>query len=251
MSEVLWYYEEAGRQSGPVSHAALCEAIGQGRLPRGARVWRAGMAGWQPWDAQPELAALAATPPAAPPPLAPPPPGWGPPASGAPRPTAPGAAQATARPGGLDRVEVLPTILLSVVTLGIYGLVKFYQCGVAYARRLPARPSSFTRLFWIYLALGVATVPGHYLSTALGVLLALGHLGAGALLLHEVLLSRGALVAATGVRADLATPVTHQLLWVGGMVLSTILIGLFLLVAQAVVFFSDHDKLADALARRG
>jgi uncharacterized RDD family membrane protein YckC len=85
MGEVLWYYEEAGKQAGPISHTAMAEAIRGGRLPPGSRVWRAGMAGWQPWEAVAELAALA-PPPAGPPPLAAPPagsPGWGPPPGGA------------------------------------------------------------------------------------------------------------------------------------------------------------------------
>lgn len=88
MSEVLWYYEEGGKQAGPISQAAMAEAISGRRLPPGSRVWRAGMAGWQPWEAVAELAALAPPPPVdAPPPLGapPPPPGWGaPPAGGQP-----------------------------------------------------------------------------------------------------------------------------------------------------------------------
>lgn len=87
MSEVLWYYEDAGKQAGPISQAAMGDAIRTGRLAGGSRVWRAGMAGWQPWEAVPELAALAAPPPVgSPPPLAAPPPapGWGAPQPGAP-----------------------------------------------------------------------------------------------------------------------------------------------------------------------
>lgn len=88
MSEVLWYYEEAGKQAGPISQAALAEAIRSGRLPAGSRVWKAGMAGWQPWEGVAELAAFAAPPPAgSPPPLAGPPPaptGWGAPPAGPP-----------------------------------------------------------------------------------------------------------------------------------------------------------------------
>jgi uncharacterized RDD family membrane protein YckC len=86
MSEMLWYYEEGGKQAGPISHAAMAEAIRGGRLPAGSRVWRAGMAGWLAWEALPELAALAPPPPVgAPPPLSAPPPappGWGAPPGG-------------------------------------------------------------------------------------------------------------------------------------------------------------------------
>jgi hypothetical protein len=89
VEEVLWYHEEAGRQAGPVTASALEASIRAGLLPPGARVWRAGMAGWAPWESVPELAALA-TPPA-PPPLgaaAPPGPPQGPPGWGAPPPGA-------------------------------------------------------------------------------------------------------------------------------------------------------------------
>lgn len=91
MSDALWYYEEAGKQAGPISHAAMADAIRGGRLQAGSRVWRAGMAGWQAWEAVGELAGLAAPPPAgAPPPLSAPPSaapqGWGPPSGTAPFP---------------------------------------------------------------------------------------------------------------------------------------------------------------------
>ncbi|HET9552116.1 MAG TPA: DUF4339 domain-containing protein, partial [Anaeromyxobacteraceae bacterium] len=80
MSEALWYYDEAGKQAGPITGAAVREAITSGRLAPGTRVWTAGMAGWQPWETVPELAALAAPP--APTTLVspPPPPGFPPPA---------------------------------------------------------------------------------------------------------------------------------------------------------------------------
>jgi len=68
MAESLWYYEDAGRPAGPVSEAALAEAIRQGRLARGQRVWTAGQATWVAWESLPSLAALA------PPPEVPPPP---------------------------------------------------------------------------------------------------------------------------------------------------------------------------------
>jgi TM2 domain-containing membrane protein YozV len=124
MSEVLWYYEEGGRQAGPISHAAMAEAIQGRRLPPGSRVWRAGLAGWQPWEALPELAALAPPPPAgAPPPLsAPPPPlatsaqapgqgpGWGAPPPG---------------PGGGPPKQRLVYILLALF-LGFLGVHNFY-----------------------------------------------------------------------------------------------------------------------------
>jgi len=94
MDEALWYYEDGGRPAGPVSEAALAEAIRQGRLARGQRVWTAGQAGWLAWEAIPRLAALApAAEPSAPPAVPPGPPvGDRPAAPGGdlPQPTEPG-----------------------------------------------------------------------------------------------------------------------------------------------------------------
>jgi uncharacterized RDD family membrane protein YckC len=82
MSEVGWYYDQAGQQTGPVGQASLIELIRSGRIAPGTRVWRAGLAGWAPWETLPELA----PPPGAPPPLQvppyPAPPAGAPPFSG-------------------------------------------------------------------------------------------------------------------------------------------------------------------------
>lgn len=158
MSEVLWYYEEAGKQAGPISQAAMAEAIRGGRLPAGARVWRAGMAGWQAWETLAELAALAPPPPAgSPPPLggqpgapagwgAPPPPpqpaqgwgqpqggqGWGPPPGTAPfppnsyaadvlAPGAPGALYPKAPLGGRFVAAILDNLVSSIPAVLLVG----------------------------------------------------------------------------------------------------------------------------------
>lgn len=70
MDESSWYFEEAGRQAGPVERTVIEEMIRAGRMARRARVWKEGMAGWQPWESVPELAAVAApSAPGGPPPL--------------------------------------------------------------------------------------------------------------------------------------------------------------------------------------
>lgn len=266
MGDPLWFYEEAGKQAGPVTQAALADAIRTGRLAAGMRVWRAGMAGWLPWEQAPELVALVAPPPLAPPPEAAArpepgpghaaPQGWGPPAApggwGAPPPPGPSAgAPGPMAAAGMARVEVRLTILFTVLTLGLYGLVKFYQCGMAYARLVPARPSGFERLFWLHLGLALAGILADVVSGPLGIAFGLGSLVAGLFLLGEVLAARAALVAASGARVELASDGTHKALWVAGELLAVLVVGIFLLAAQAVLFFGDHDKLADALARRG
>ena len=71
MSEVGWYWDNAGQQAGPLGQPALAELIQSGRIARGTRVWRPGLAGWAAWESVPELAGLA-PPPSGPPPLQPP-----------------------------------------------------------------------------------------------------------------------------------------------------------------------------------
>jgi len=264
MAEALWYYEDGGKQAGPVSGPALEEAIRSGRIAPGMRVWRAGMTGWLPWDSLPELAGLRPPPPtpaSLPPAQAPSPwsqPGAAPPPQAGPSPwsqPAPGpAAGAPAGWGGaaaaIEPANVVLTVLLSVVTFGIYGLVKFYQCGQSYGRLAPGRPAGFERLFWIYLGLSIGGVVGNLIFTPLGILLGIGSFVAGIFTLNEVLAARQAAVVATGARVDLTGDGTHKALWIGGSLLAVVVIGLFALMAQAVLFFQDHDKLAAALGRR-
>jgi len=253
MSESLWYYEDGGKQAGPIGAEALAEAIRSGRLARGMRVWRAGMATWQAWEAVPELAALAAPPQAAPsapipwsaPGAAPPPspaagqPGWG-----------PAPLQTTLPPGTIEPVGVPLTILLSVVTLGIYGLVKFHQCGTAYARLSPARPSAFERFFWIYLGLSLGSVVANLVFGPLAIAVVIASFVAGIFVLNEVLAARDAAQLATGARVVLTSATTHKVLWIGGTLLTMVGVGLLVLLVQAVLFFQDHDHLAAALGRR-
>lgn len=76
MSEVGWYYDNAGQQVGPLEQAALVELIRSGRVAPGTRVWRPGLATWTAWESVLDLSSQVARP-AGPPPL-------GPPAAGAP-----------------------------------------------------------------------------------------------------------------------------------------------------------------------
>lgn len=118
MAEPLWYYEDAGKPAGPVSEAALGEAIRLGRLPPGARVWTAGMGGWVPWETIPSLAA----PPPAPAPSAPAPGGWSPPAA---PPSGPGwsppsrEAVAASAAGLFPRAPLLPRLLAAFVDTAV------------------------------------------------------------------------------------------------------------------------------------
>src|SRR5439155_10241527 len=120
--EAMWYYESAGQPAGPIAESALRELLRSGELSPGARVWRAGMAGWQPARSAPGLE---------------------------------GAAAARHR---LARVDLLFVVLLSLVTLGVYGAVKFYQAAKAYQALAPARASSFDTLFWSCVGIATAGV---------------------------------------------------------------------------------------------
>jgi len=125
MAEALWYYEDAGKPAGPVSEAALAEAIRQGRLTRGQRVWTAGQSGWVAWEALPALAALAPPEPAiAPTSPATTPSGWSPPEA---PPTAGGwspppatSAGAAAPPGLYPRAPPWPRIAAALLD-GLIG----------------------------------------------------------------------------------------------------------------------------------
>ncbi len=272
MAEALWYYEEEGRQAGPVSGAALEEAIRGGRLARGMRVWRAGFPGWLPWEQVPELAAFAPPPPPAAAPAGPAPEPWSQPGAAPPR--APGAdpwersapqAGPTPAPqpdawgqpaagGPLRPVGAVKTLLLSVVTLSIYGLVKFYQCGTAYEQVGQVARPRFARLFWIYLGLALLGVLTSWYRPV-SMVLSIGSVVLGALALRAALDARDAVVRATGARADLLPAQTLLAVWVGAQVVmvatqgsSQLLafLGAVALIFQAWRFFSDHDALAAA-----
>jgi len=260
MAEALWYYEENGKQAGPVSGAAIEEAIRSGRIAPGTRVWRAGLAGWLPWDTLPELAALA-RPPAPPPAPAPTPwsqPGAAPPPPvppAGPAPGSPGWSSPAAAGGPLQPVGVVPTILLSVVTFSIYGIYRFRQCAKAYERLAGVARSRFDAPFWAHVGLMVAAIATVWLKP-LSIALAVGSTVAGYFALTACLEARDAVVRSAGVRADLLPAKTHRLVWVGAKLVSAIpsmalaFLGLLGVVFQAVRFFDDHDKLAAALGGR-
>jgi hypothetical protein len=206
-----WYYQSAGQQAGPLSEAALREMLRSGQLSPEAQVWRQGMAGWQPARSVPELAAVA-----------------------------PGA-------GPVQPVDLPLLIGLSIVTFTVYGVVKFYQAAKAY-ELLAARRSSFDTLFWTYVGLAagalVLGIPFHPLGAVLG----LGSAVVSVLVLNEVLTLRAEVLRSRGLRLDLTSDAAHRVLFIVGIVASTFLVGLALLLAQAVLFFQDHNKIAAALS---
>ena len=251
-----WWYEQDGQQAGPVTAAAIGRLAAEGRVGPSHRVWRDGMSGWEPLGKVPELAeALRAAHPAtpAPPPLSPPPPsGFGAPQvpqGSAPSPAGVGApvAQTVPASGLFEEISPGVVVLLSIVTFGIYGLVKFHQTGKGY-EALAGRTSSFTRDFWLAVGLGVASALTVH-TIFLGGPLSIASLVFSVLALSEALNLREELVRNAGIRPRLTEPGTHKVLFVAGCVLSPILVGIVLLLVQAWKWFSDWNEVGAALAR--
>jgi len=233
-----WWYESGGRQAGPETAAFLHQLLVSGRVNAATRVWRSGMAGWAPIGEVAELAPMlgavaAAIPPslqAPPPPLAPAPPAYG-------------------SAGAFEETSVGLLILLTIVTFGIYGLVKFYQTGKAY-ERLAGRESKFTLYFWLFIGLGFL---GFFLNAASGFV---GVPVAIAALVFQVLTLDQALdVREEGMRRwSIAVPVTsgstHKTFLILGMVLSVILVGLVFTLIQAIKWFQDWNAIGQVARGR-
>ena len=244
-----WWYEQDGQQAGPATAAAIARLVAEGKLGPAHRVWRDGMAGWEPLGSVPELAPAleAARPPPGPPPLSAPPPGPGrppvPPSPfGQPGPWAPPAGVVAAP--ALEPVSVSAVVLLSIVTFGIYGLVKFHQTGKAY-EALAGRASHFSRDFWLFVGLGVASFVLHQ-AAFLGIPLAIASLVFQVLTLNEALALRAEGVRRAGTRPELTPDGTHRALFISGILLSWLLVGLVLLLVQAAKWFSDWNAFVAA-----
>jgi hypothetical protein len=255
-----WWYEQDGQQAGPVTAAAIARLVAEGRLGPTQRVWRDGMAGWEPLGTVPELADALLPPQPAPPPLAAQPPAFGhphPPRGAQAGPTAGAWDQAGAgwgpagapAPRPIEEISPAVVIILSIVTFGIYGLVKFHQTGKGY-ERLAGRPSTFGRDFWIFVGLGLAG-PFLFHTPILGGPLCIASLVFGVLALSEALALRDEVIRRESLRADVTGAGTHKVLYVIGAVLSPILLGLVVLLVQAAKWFGDWNAVGAALAARG
>lgn len=224
MADTLWYFEDSGRQAGPLGEAALRDLIRSGRLGREARVWRSGMAGWQPWPTVPELAQAEGGP-------------SSPPSRAAPR--------------DLELVDLPLLVILSIITFGIYGLVMFYRVGGWYGRLAPARRSNFETLFWIYVACYVLEFTGWVVFGPLVALAGLAAFVVGILLLNEVLATRADLVRTYGLRVAPMSDTAHRVLWIVGSLTAWLGIGLVALVVQGFKFFDDHNQIVRAMRAAG
>ena len=135
-------------------------------------------------------------------------------------------------------------IALSVITLGIYGLVWFYQSAMAY-REIAGRSSSTPELFWWYVGTYVLTVILVFFPLA-GLIPIVAGVVVGAFLLRQVLSDRDAAMRLLGIRPDVHSVGSHMCLWILGEVLSWVLLGLVPTLIQAIWFVSDHRKVVAA-----
>jgi hypothetical protein len=250
-----WWYARGGQQVGPVPFATLQELATGGELMRSSLVWTTGMSAWAPASSVAELrwpetpARPGGQPPplettAVPPPLPAPPfalpapaPGshWSPPAATT-------AAGAVAEPEALN---VTTTVLLAVVTFGIFGAIRFYQTARAY-ERLAGRETRFTLYFWIWVACVVAAWPlgMHFVLVPAGLVFQFLTLG-------EALRARREALERWQLAPAVASENTHWLYLALGVLLSPIVIGLVFLVLQAVKWFDDWNAIRAAAIARG
>lgn len=337
MSETTWWYEWSGQPAGPVPEVQLLELVRSGRLRPEARVWRAGMPGWEPLGRVPELVSALVpiparppgppAPPAAPAPAAPAPPdvlpaatssaapaeeaasaeagdvtplateiaavprvdeqGTAAPAEAASAATSPGAADGApaargageaaatfpvapvspsgsgaspgtpawtapgpgSLPSGMEPTSTGAVVGLGLVTLGIYPMIKFYQAVMAY-EQLAGRRSRFAVYFWLSIGLALAGGPLHMAGGLLGFASHVAAVVFTVLTLLEALALRTDLVRRQGITPQLTSDTTHKALFIVGLLTSWFLVGVVLLLVQAVKFFQDHRAIGDALRAR-
>jgi uncharacterized protein DUF4339 len=248
----IWYYEWQGRQAGPVAHASLLDLVRTGQLRPESRVWRSGMAGWEPLRNVPEVAA--AIPTAAP--LPGPPPTFAPPAGPtvvAPPRRTPVPSPATplaADPTGFAPISWGVFVALTIVTFGVYAVVRYYAAARAY-EALAGRTSRFASYFWLYVGLGVGGLAlGGAVGGSSGAVSGVASLVFGVLSLLEVIAVRGEAIRRHAISAHLTADSTHRALGIAAAATTWLGIGVIIAVVEGVLFFQDHDAIARALAGR-
>jgi GYF domain 2 len=153
-------------------------------------------------------------------------------------------AQAVAEPEALGVATIL---LLSLVTLGVYGMVKFFQTARAY-ERLAGRETRFALYFWLFVGLLSA---GALLHVGFGVPLGIAALVFQFLALGEALRARREAVARWDLRVQTTSDSRHYLLLGLGVALSFVLVGFVFLALQAARWFQDWNAIRAAALARG
>jgi len=154
---------------------------------------------------------------------------------------------ATSTTAVLPQLSAGAIIALSIVTLGIYGLVKFYRTGIAY-QKLAGRPSSFATLFWIQVIAGpLVTIGLSAVGGVPGVLAYVGTIVVSVMVVLEVLNLRADIVRARRVEVPLFGKTALAVLWFAGFVP---IVGLVTVTLALVFFCQDNNRIAAALQQQ-
>jgi hypothetical protein len=156
------------------------------------------------------------------------------------------AAAAVAEP---EELGIAAVVLISIVTLGIYGAIKFFQVSRAY-ERLAGRETKFALWFWIWVGLSVG---GAFLNVGgvLGWPFSIASLVFMFLALAEALRARREGLARWRLQPPVTPDNTHYLYLALGVLLLPVLVGLVFLVLQAAKWFRDWNAVRAAALARG
>jgi hypothetical protein len=153
-------------------------------------------------------------------------------------------------PGTFEEIPVGLTILLAVITLGIYAIIKFYRTARAY-EQLAGRATRFGTWFWLFIGLGVAGIVLNSATGVVGIPLGLASAVFQVLALWEALQARDEGMRRWGIAAPVTSASTHLVLLILAIVLSFVLVGVVLAVIQAVKWFQNWNAVAAAVRARG
>jgi Domain of unknown function (DUF4234)/GYF domain 2 len=156
----------------------------------------------------------------------------------------------------LRRAETGLVIFLSVITIGIYGIIWFYGVMRSY-RSIAQRPGASggagsDTFFWAYVSCYIA---GFVLAWIyVGFLIYIVAIVVGAMLLSSVLQDREATCSRIGGVPGLTTSGTHLTLWIIAEALTVtcfgVVLGVPLAIVQAVLFINDHNRIVAEYVQR-
>jgi hypothetical protein len=148
-------------------------------------------------------------------------------------------------PPKLKKVDVTMLLVLSAVTLGIYGMIWFFGVIKSYRGITRRKEPNLELLFWVYLGCGIMGVLLTWF--VIGLIPLIGATVIGAIILSNLLKDRAKIKTELGGVKGLTD--TNILLgfWIAGQVLW--LFGFPFAIYQAYAFASDHNKLVAAAAR--
>lgn len=151
----------------------------------------------------------------------------------------------------MTQIDVGTAIALSIVTLGIYGNVAFFECARQYQALAPGVGKNFDAYFWLYIGLILPVLFFAIVFFPLALLLMVGQVVAGYLALGEMLEARTAVVARHGLSLQLTSPDTLKGYWLfGNFLVFFMCAGIIPLIIQAMKLFEDHNQITRSLAQR-